>query len=242
MEKKPQHFTKGVHHLLLRTLNNSPSRKPRNKPKIDSNRRGIWQIEKKPQHFTKGEHHLLLRTLNNSPSRKPRNKPKIDSNRCGIWQIEKKPQHFTKGEHHILWYVYVLVFGGHWLMKSNRTIMLATALVSLLGTAAVAKPPFAEKEGVSCKYCHSQPPMRNYRGNFYHDNNLSFAGFDDAAEAKKAGVEVGPEASSKPKSWTAPEAPAEPAKPTAPAKPAPAKPGKKAPAKPAKPAKKGGKG
>ena len=118
--------------------------------------------------------------------------------------------------------------------------MLATALVSLLGTAAVAKPPFAEKEGVSCKYCHSQPPMRNYRGNFYHDNNLSFAGFDDAAEAKKAGVEVGPEASSKPKSWTAPEAPAEPVKPAAPAKPA--KPAKKAPAKPAKPAKKGGKG
>ena len=132
------------------------------------------------------------------------------------------------------------------MMKSNRTILLATALVSLLGTAAVAKPPFAEKEGVSCKYCHTQAPMRNYRGNFYHDNNLSFAGFDDAAEAKKAGVEVGPEASSKPKSWTAPEAPAEPAKPEAPAKPAkpakPTKPAKKAPAKPAKPAKKGGKG
>jgi hypothetical protein len=85
--------------------------------------------------------------------------------------------------------------------------------------------------------------MRNYRGNFYHDNNLSFAGFDDAAEAKKAGVEVGPEASSKPKSWTAPEAPAEPAKPAVPAKPTtPAKPTKKAPAKPTKPAKKGGKG
>ena len=128
------------------------------------------------------------------------------------------------------------------MMKSNRTIMLATALVSLLGTAAVAKPPFAEKEGVSCKYCHTQPPQRNYRGNFYQDNNLSFGGFDDVDEAKKAGVEVGPEASSEPKSWTAPEAPAEPVKPAAPAKPAPAKPGKKAPAKPAKPAKKGGKG
>lgn len=132
------------------------------------------------------------------------------------------------------------------MMKSNRTILLATALVSLLGTAAVAKPPFAEKEGVSCKYCHSQPPMRNYRGNFYHDNNLSFAGFDDAAEAKKAGVEVGPEASSKPKSWTAPDAPGEPAKGPAPAQPTkpskPTKPAKKAPAKPAKPAKKGSKG
>jgi hypothetical protein len=123
-------------------------------------------------------------------------------------------------------------------MKSNRTILLATALVSLLGTAAVAKPPFAEKEGVSCKYCHSQPPMRNYRGNFYHDNNLSFAGFDDAAEAKKAGVEVGPEASSKPKSWTAPEAPSEQPN-GAPVKPAPAKPAKKAPAKPVKKGSKG---
>ena len=112
------------------------------------------------------------------------------------------------------------------------------------GTAN-AKPPFAEKEGVKCTYCHTQPPQRNYRGNFYKANNLAFAGFDDAAEAKKAGVEVGPEASSKPKSWTAPEAPAEPAKPAAPAKPvkkAPAKPAKKAPAKPAKPAKKGSKG
>ena len=193
--------------------------------------------------FTKGEHHSLLRNPHNSPSCQPHSKPNISTYGRGIWKTEKKPQHFTKCEHHILWYVYVLVFGGHWLMKSNRTILLATALVSLLGTAAVAKPPFAEKEGVSCKYCHSQPPMRNYRGNFYHDNNLSFAGFDDAAEAKKAGVEVGPEASSKPKSWTAPEAPAEPAKPAAPAKPAkPTKPAKKAPAKPAKPAKKGGKG
>jgi len=226
----------------MRTPHNSPSCQPHIQQKITTSRIGIWQTEKKPQHFTKCEHHLLLRTPHNSPSRQPHIQPKIATSRIGIWQTEKKPQHFTKCEHHILWYVYVLVFGGHWLMKSNRTILLATALVSLLGTAAVAKPPFAEKEGVSCKYCHSQPPMRNYRGNFYHDNNLSFAGFDDAAEAKKAGVEVGPEASSKPKSWTAPEAPAEPAKPAVPAKPvkkAPAKPAKKAPAKPVK---KGGKG
>jgi hypothetical protein len=225
---------------ICETHANPPSRLSLNKPIINASGQRIWKTEMKPQHFTKGEHHTHLRNPRKSPSRLCRHKPIINASGHRIWKTEKKPQHFTKGEHHILWYVYVLVFGGHWLMKSNRTIMLATALVSLLGTAAVAKPPFAEKEGVSCKYCHSQPPMRNYRGNFYHDNNLSFAGFDDAAEAKKAGVEVGPEASSKPKSWTAPEAPAEPVKPAAPAKPA--KPAKKAPAKPAKPAKKGGKG
>lgn len=130
-------------------------------------------------------------------------------------------------------------------MKTNRTVMLVAAFTCLLGSAAMAKPPFAEKEGVSCKYCHTQPPMRNYRGAFYHDNNLSFAGFDDATEAKKAGAEIAPEATSKPKSWTAPAVPATPpvkqaapAKPTKPSKPSKA-PAKPKPAKP-KPAKKGG--
>jgi len=88
---------------------------------------------------------------------------------------------------------------------SGRAILGATVLAVLAGTAQ-AKPPFAQKEGVKCTYCHTTPPMRNYRGNFYHDNGLSFAGFDDAAEAKKAGVEIGPEADSKPKSWTPPKA------------------------------------
>lgn len=63
----------------------------------------------------------------------------------GIWQTEKKPQYFFKCEHHNPWTVTELVFGGHWLMNSNRTIMLPPALVSLLGTAAATKPPFAEK-------------------------------------------------------------------------------------------------
>lgn len=100
---------------------------------------------------------------------------------------------------------------------TNRALFAVTALGLLAGTAN-AKPPFAEKEGVKCTYCHTQPPQRNYRGNFYKANNLAFAGFDDAAEAKKAGVEVGPDADSKPKSMTAPAGGGE-AKPEAPAGP-----------------------
>lgn len=101
---------------------------------------------------------------------------------------------------------------------SGRALLGAAVLVLVTG-AAYAKPPFAQKEGVKCTYCHTTPPQRNYRGNFYHDNGLSFAGFDDAAEAKKAGVEIGPDADAKPKSWTPPQK-AEPEKPAATTKPA----------------------
>jgi hypothetical protein len=41
-------------------------------------------------------------------------------------------------------------------------------------------------------------------------NNMSFARFDDAAEAKKAGVAVGPYPDARPASWTASEKPAAP--------------------------------
>ena len=71
-----------------------------------------------------------------------------------------------------------------------KTILVALPLMVLLTTTAQAKPEFKEKEGVKCSYCHSgQQPKRNYRGLFYKNNNFSFAGFDDPAEAKKAGVE-----------------------------------------------------
>ena len=78
---------------------------------------------------------------------------------------------------------------------------LAAALAAI-SMPASAKPPFAEKEGVACTYCHIQAPKRNYRGDYYKSHQLSFAGFVDAAEAKKAGVAVGPGASSKPNSLT----------------------------------------
>ncbi len=78
---------------------------------------------------------------------------------------------------------------------------IAGALIGL-SLPASAKPPFAEKEGVACTYCHTQAPRRNYRGDYYNSHQLSFAGFVDAAEAKKAGVAVAPGAASKPKSLT----------------------------------------
>jgi opacity protein-like surface antigen len=85
-------------------------------------------------------------------------------------------------------------------------VLGATGIILGTFSNAEAKPPFAAKEGVKCSYCHAPaPPTRNYRGKYYGMHNLSFAGFDDAAEAKKAGVAIGAEAESKPKSQTAPE-------------------------------------
>ena len=76
------------------------------------------------------------------------------------------------------------------------------AVLAAISMPASAKPPFAEKEGVACTYCHIQAPKRNYRGDYYKSHQLSFAGFVDVAEAKKAGVAVGPGAGSKPNSLT----------------------------------------
>lgn len=87
------------------------------------------------------------------------------------------------------------------------TIALTALIAAIGGTSAKAFPPFKEKEGKPCAYCHVNPSggKRNYRGIYYKMNGLSFANFDDAAEAKKAGVEIGPEPEPKPKSWTAPK-------------------------------------
>ena len=93
-------------------------------------------------------------------------------------------------------------------MKKTTTILTLAALPLALfsATKAEARPPFAAKEGVKCTYCHSgKQPERNYRGVFYGANNHSFNSFDDAAEAKKAGVEIGPLAELVPKSLTAPK-------------------------------------
>lgn len=83
----------------------------------------------------------------------------------------------------------------------NRYAVFA-AVLTAVSLPAAAKPPFAAKEGVACTYCHIQAPKRNYRGDYYKAHKLSFAGFVDAAEAKKAGVAVGPGAGSKPNSLT----------------------------------------
>ena len=89
------------------------------------------------------------------------------------------------------------------MMKHTLKLYGGLAMVlAAISMPASAKPPFAEKEGVACTYCHIQAPKRNYRGDYYKSHQLSFAGFVDAAEAKKAGVAVGPGAGSKPKSLT----------------------------------------
>lgn len=81
--------------------------------------------------------------------------------------------------------------------------------LGLVAAGVQAKPPFAAKEGKNCVYCHVSPNggRRNYRGVYYRLNNLSFSGFDDAAEAQKAGVAVGPEATPAPRSLTPPSKP-----------------------------------
>ena len=83
----------------------------------------------------------------------------------------------------------------------------ALMIASLLGKAE-AYPPFKAKEGVAdCNYCHiegADKKQRNYRGVFYKAHSLSFAGFDDDAEAKKAGVAIAPFAEPKAKSITPP--------------------------------------
>lgn len=89
------------------------------------------------------------------------------------------------------------------------TLLLVLSAASLLlsASSAHAFKKFAQAEGKSCAYCHVNPAgagKRNYRGLFYKAHNNSFAGFDDAAEAKKAGVEIGPEPTPPPRSQTPP--------------------------------------
>lgn len=85
------------------------------------------------------------------------------------------------------------------------TVLGVAALLFSGGQKSEAFPPFVQKEGKPCAYCHVKAAgggARNYRGQYYKANGLTFANFDDAAEAKKAGVEVGPEPTPPPKSQT----------------------------------------
>ena len=90
------------------------------------------------------------------------------------------------------------------------TAALVAGALGLAGRAAHATPVYAQKEGKTCIYCHTGPvgnaTNSNYRGIFYKKNGHTFAGFDDAAEAKKAGVEVGPEATPPHKTYSPPGA------------------------------------
>ena len=86
--------------------------------------------------------------------------------------------------------------------------ILTMTLALLLTRAVYALPEFARKEGKSCLYCHATAAWggnRNYRSEFFRKHGRSFASFDAAAEAKKAGVPVGSDVDPKPKSWSAPK-------------------------------------
>ena len=91
------------------------------------------------------------------------------------------------------------------------TAVVCVTSVALVGkpTPVQAIPAYAAKEGVKCGYCHVNSAgggKRNYRGKFYKKNELSFANFDDEAEAKAAGEPLGADADVKPKSLTPPTA------------------------------------
>ncbi|WP_395091549.1 glutathione peroxidase [Armatimonas sp.] len=75
------------------------------------------------------------------------------------------------------------------LMRAALTLAAATAFLAT-GTSASAKPEYAKKENQKCNYCHlaTGKNPRNFRGIYYKLNNLSFASFDNVAEAKLAGV------------------------------------------------------
>lgn len=98
--------------------------------------------------------------------------------------------------------------------QNSRVLSAATVIVAvaaLIGGSAqrsAAFPPFVQKEGKPCAYCHVKAEgggKRNYRGLYYKAHELKFTEFDDDAEAKKVGEPVAPDPDPKtmPKSWTA---------------------------------------
>ncbi len=83
------------------------------------------------------------------------------------------------------------------------TAVAALFLVPI--TAAFPYPSTPWRRAKSVPTATPPPAHRaennNYRGLFYKGNNYTFAGFDDAAEAKKAGVAIGPDAAPPPNSF-----------------------------------------
>lgn len=71
------------------------------------------------------------------------------------------------------------------------TLALCLALSGILSFRAEAFPKFAKKENKDCTYCHSVDQgggPRGFRGMYYDAHKLSFKGFNEKVEAKKAGV------------------------------------------------------
>jgi glutathione peroxidase len=71
-----------------------------------------------------------------------------------------------------------------------KTVVQAVALTLILSSSvAHAKPEYAMKEKKDCLYCHVRPgEARGFRGMYYAARMYSFDKFDEAFEAKIAGV------------------------------------------------------
>lgn len=77
------------------------------------------------------------------------------------------------------------------LVKSVLVASCAVAALVVTNLQVEAKPAFAAKEKKTCNYCHSVDKgggPRGFRGMYYGAHKLSFKGFDEKKEAKKAGV------------------------------------------------------
>lgn len=76
-------------------------------------------------------------------------------------------------------------------VKSLIVIACVTATFAVSNMQVEARPPYAKKENKTCNYCHAVEKgggPRGFRGMYYGAHKLSFKGFDNKAEAKKAGV------------------------------------------------------
>lgn len=80
-------------------------------------------------------------------------------------------------------------------LKTTLPTIGALVLVSILGGVldANAKPLYAKTENKKCVYCHINPSggERGFRGIYYKLHGHSFKGFDEHAEALKAGLKPG---------------------------------------------------
>lgn len=75
-------------------------------------------------------------------------------------------------------------------MRFLASALVATALLAI-PSMSTAKPAFATKEKKTCNYCHSVDtgggPL-GFRATYYKAHKLSFKGFVETKESKKAGV------------------------------------------------------
>jgi hypothetical protein len=81
-------------------------------------------------------------------------------------------------------------------MKRALIALLAVCTLSAgpFVLVANARPIYAQKEKKACGYCHlamAGAGARGFRGIYYATKNHSFAGFNEKAQAKLAGVKEG---------------------------------------------------